>query len=199
MSKSVETEPRLRGRPRDEDAGRLLIEAAKKLLASGGFDALNFETMSQMTGVSRAAIYRRWPAKAHLANEIANGGGGSIPDLGPDVPLKMQLRAFVAQVHAQYARPEVGAASIGLIIAYQRDPQLRDDLHTPLEFETRVELQRLLDRARPYGELRDGVSADIVFDLIVGGILFRLMFSSLPPTTSIIDEITETVLSGIAR
>ena len=62
------------GRPRSPVTDQLILDAARKMLATGGFDALNFEALAQAAGVSRPTIYRRWPTKALLVNEIAHGG-----------------------------------------------------------------------------------------------------------------------------
>ena len=186
-----------RGRRRRPEIDVLILEAASRLLSDHGFDALSFEAISKMTGVTRATIYRRWPSKAHLANEIANGGSSQLPAFGDAVDLRDYVHAFVGQVYAQYNRPGAAAASLGLFTAYQRDPGLRARLQTPLEDHYRRALRQVLDRARGLAQVRAETDSDAVFDLMVGALLFRMLFSSLPSSPAVVDEITQTILDGL--
>jgi AcrR family transcriptional regulator len=152
-----------RGRPRDPEADENILSAARTLLAKNGFEAMSFEAIAQMTGVTRPTIYRRWPTKAHLANEIANGNGRDIPDVVETEGLRAQILAFLAQLMHQYERPEMGAANAGLIVSYQRNPELRDELHTPLESKARADLAKILRKARSRGLIRPAVDPDALF------------------------------------
>lgn len=187
-----------RGRPRDRQADERILAAARSILATRGFDGLSYEAIAQMTGVTRATIYRRWPTKAHLANEIVNGGGGAVPDIIETHGLRAQVRTIAEHLYHQYTQPGAGAASVGLISAYQRTPALRDELHTPLESSARAELDEIVSKAKYAGSIRATANSDILFDLLVGAIIFRTMFSSLSSSSAIIDEITDMIIAGIA-
>lgn len=190
---------RPRGRPRDQARDETILRAARILLAREGYEGLSFEAISQMTGISRPTIYRRWPTKAHLANDVAAAGPGAFPDIMATRGLHAQVRVMVEQLYATYACPEIAAASIGLINQYQRTPGLRGALHDPLEKATRRHFALLLDKGKALGLVRDDVGADAVFDILVGTIVFRLMFATLRATPAIIDEITDIVVRGIAK
>jgi AcrR family transcriptional regulator len=192
--------PRPRGRPRDQARDETILRAARILLAREGYDGLSFEAISQMTGISRPTIYRRWPTKAHLANDVAaTTGPGSFPDIIATRGIKAQIRALVEQLYATYACAEIAAASVGLITQYQRTPGLRGELHDPLEKATRRQFAVLLDKGKALGLVRDDVGPDTLFDILVGTIVFRLMFATLRATPAIIDEITDIVVRGIAK
>lgn len=186
-----------RGRPRDHKVDESILNAARKLLAENGFEAMSFEAIAQISGVTRPTIYRRWPTKAHLANEIANSDGNSIADIGQAKGIRAQMRSLVKQLMAQYSRPEMRAANAGLIVSYQRAPELRDELHTPLENKARAELAEIIGRAKAEGAVRPSVDPDALFDLAVGAIIFRTMFSSLPVSRHMLDDICAIVLDGI--
>lgn len=188
---------RPRGRPRDQARDETILRAARILLAREGYDGLSFEAISQMTGIARATIYRRWPTKAHLANDVTASGPGPLPDVIATRGLNGQIRALVERVYATYACPEVAAAAAGLITQYQRNPSLRTELHDPLEKDTRRQFAALVDKGKALGLVRGDVTADAVFDIVVGAIIFRLMFSTLRATPSIIDDITNIVLRGV--
>ncbi len=192
-----ETVGRPRGRPRDQARDETILRAARILLAREGYDGLSFEAISQMTGISRPTIYRRWPTKAHLANDVAASGPGTLADVIATRGLHGQVRALVENLYATYACAEIAAASVGLITQYQRTPGLRAELHDPLEMGTRREFAALVEKGKRLGLIRPDVAPDAVFDVVVGAIVFRLMFSTLHATPAIIDDITNIVVRGV--
>lgn len=186
-----------RGRPRDSNADENILAAARDLLARSGFDAMSFEAVAQQAGVSRPTVYRRWPTKVHLAHEIAHGTGQTIPDIIVSQGLREQLRAFLTMLMDQYRQPERRAAAAGLIVSYQAAPDLRHELHTPLEMQTRQDLAAIIAKGKATGLVRQSADADALFDLAVGAIVFRTMFSSLPLAETTMDEVCETLLAGV--
>lgn len=160
---------------------------------------MSFDAVAQRAGVTRPTIYRRWPSKVHLAHEIANGGGHQLADIIEDKGLEIQIRAFAKLLMEQYLRPESRAASAGMIVSYQRTPELRSELHTPIEQEARRNLAEILAKGKALGLVEAASDADAVFDVMVGAIIFRTMFSSLKPAENTIDALCAIILSGIAR
>lgn len=188
-----------RGRPRDADADESILAAARELLANDGFEAMSFEAIAQMTGVTRPTIYRRWPSKAHLASEIAHGGDASIADVLDREGLRPQIKAFLEQLVSQYERPEMRAATAGLAVSYMRTPELRAELHDPLEKATRAKFAAIVEKALQCGLMRSGTEADTLFDTLVGAVIFRTIFSAVPmDRDSFIKAVCEIVLDGIA-
>jgi len=191
---------RRRGRPRDRETDQKILEAARTLLDTRGFDSLSFDAISQMTGITRATIYRRWPSKMHLAAEIANGAGGrpQFPDVISRRSLATQVRTIVRQVVEHYAQPGAGAAGVGLISAYHHDPDLRAELHSQLENGARERLAAVVRRGIELGKIDASIDPDSLFDLIVGATIFRAMISAheLPPT--FIDDVTDILVHGLA-
>ncbi len=194
----IETASRPRGRPRDQARDETILRAARILLAREGYDGLSFEAISQMTGIARPTIYRRWPTKAHLANDVAASDRGPLPDVIATLGLQGQVRALVGRIYTTYACAEVAAAAVGLITQYQRTPGLRAELHDPLETGTRREFAALVEEGKRLGLIRADVRPEAVFDVIVGAIVFRLMFSTLRATPAIIDDITNIVVNGVS-
>ena len=188
-----------RGRPRNPETDIAILEAARKILATRGFEALSFEAIAQATGISRVSIYRRWPSKAHLASEVANGGGGHLPDVIDSEGITGEVHALVRQIYGRYSQPDIGAAAIGMIVSYQREPSLRDELHSPLEGDTRAQLRTIIARGMALGIVRPEVDADALFDIVVGAILFRMLVSTAPPSDAIVDSLSEIILNGVAK
>jgi AcrR family transcriptional regulator len=174
-----------------------ILQVAREVLANEGYEALSFKGIEQKTGITRASIYRRWRTKAHLASEVAHGVGLHMGASAAALGLAEQVRTMVEEVYRQYRRPEVGAASAGLIAAYQRDPDLRADLHNPVERAARDDLAAIVERERKAGAIRSDVDAGALFDMIVGTIIYRTIFSSVIPPEDFVDQITTIILKGI--
>jgi AcrR family transcriptional regulator len=165
------------GRPRNREVGERILAAARALLAEGGYDALTFEAIGARTGIGRPTIYRRWPSKAHLVAAIAYGPEEEIEETGGD--LAGQIRALVRQVSRSYRRPEIASAIAGLNSAFQNDASLRGELHAPAETDARRQVRDIVARLKERGEMDPGADADLLFDMVVGAVTFRVMFSSL--------------------
>src|ERR1035441_8003249 len=58
------------GRPRSERAHQAILTAARELLIEEGFAALRLEHVAARAGVGKATIYRRWPSKEALAQDL---------------------------------------------------------------------------------------------------------------------------------
>src|SRR5580704_156496 len=58
------------GRPRSERVHQAILTAARELLMEEGFAAMRLEHVAARAGVGKAAIYRRWPSKQALAQEL---------------------------------------------------------------------------------------------------------------------------------
>ncbi len=179
------------GRPRDREIGDRILASARELLAEGGYEAMTFEAIVGRTGIGRPTIYRRYPTKAHLAAAVAYGERGKLPETGET--LRDQLSALVSQIVEIYARPEMGAATAGLITAYQSDPGLRDELHTPAEADARRQLREIVDRAKRKGYICAGSDADMLFDMVVGTLVFRMIHSSVPRPSGFADQFIDTL------
>ena len=158
------------------------------LLAEGGYEALTFEAIVSRTGIGRPTIYRRWPTKAHLVAEIAYGPPKDIPETGGN--LAEQIAALVEQIVANYSRPDIGPATVGLVGAYQKDAALRAELHSPAEAKARAQLHEIVARAKERGVIDADADADMMFDMVVGTVLFRLVFSSAERPARLADDLT---------
>ena len=65
QSEGIEAVP-LRGRPRDADVDRKIIEAARRIYAERGWAGFNFGAVCKAAGVSKDAMYRRYSSREEL-------------------------------------------------------------------------------------------------------------------------------------
>ena len=192
------TAVRGRGRPRNPENDAAILKAAREILATSGFDALTFEAVAQMTGISRVTIYRRWPSKAHLVNEIANGGDDRFPDVIEGEGLMAEIRALLGMIHDRYSRKDVAAAAIGMIVSWQKNPGLLVELDAWRELEARDALKTTIEKGKRLGLVREDVDSDAVFDIAVGSIMYGTLFSSRADRRPAIDRIAELIVQGAA-
>ena len=187
-----------RGRPRDAEIDRKILDAARVLLAEGGYRALAFDSISQMTEIPRSMIYRRWPTKAHLANEISTGGDDGLPDVIDAEGLDAQVLALVHQVFDRYRRPDIAAAAIGVIAATQGDRTVQDELGAKAETFARGELSAIVARGKAAGLIDPASSADPLFDMIVVTLIYRALFSMNPIPPDYAEQVTRMIVDGLA-
>lgn len=70
------------GRPRNSDIEQQVIAAAVELVDAG--EEVTVARLVERSGVSRAAIYRRWPSITQLVAVALDVGRGSYPEILPE-------------------------------------------------------------------------------------------------------------------
>jgi AcrR family transcriptional regulator len=102
-------------RPRersDAAANRIrILEAARRLLADGGVDALTMDGVASAAGVGKGTVFRRFGNRAGLAAALADDEMRDFqnrflhgpPPLGPGAPAPQRLEAFVVELLHHYA------------------------------------------------------------------------------------------------
>src|SRR5258708_29352870 len=98
-----------RGRPRDSDIDRRVLDAAWDMLHTAGYAGLNVDEVAERADAAKTTVYRRWPTKDHLAVALATRilGEGPIP-YTPD--LRRDLTEFATALAASLNRlPLAGA------------------------------------------------------------------------------------------
>lgn len=202
------------GRPRSKRNDLAILAAAKEILIEEGYAALSYEAITQRTGIGRATIYRRWASKMHLVDAIAHGAGagagtalgGSAAGATPasfasasgEGDFQTRLRGILSRMLAFYSRPEVPAAISGLMSEYKGRNNPGNELRKPVEQAARADFTRIVEAARQNGEIGADVDSDALFDIVVGAIVHRTVFSFKPASDGLVEEIASIVLQGVA-
>ncbi len=123
------TATRAAGRPRDPQLDERVLAATRELLVEVGWDAMSVRGIAERSGVSRAAIARRWPSRPHLALDAILGFA---PDLSrfEGTDHAGWVAALVDGAFELFDRPEVRAAVPGLLAALRDHDDLRIALWT---------------------------------------------------------------------
>lgn len=117
------------GRPRDPQLDERVLAATRELLVEVGWDAMSVRGIAERSGVSRAAIARRWPSRPHLALDAILGFA---PDLSrfEGTDRAGWVEALVDGAFELFERPEVRAAVPGLLAALRDHEDLRSAIWT---------------------------------------------------------------------
>jgi len=189
--------PARQGRPRSEAADAAIQEATLDLLASGGYANLTMSGVAARAGVSTATLYRRWTSKLELvvATFVARAGERTIPDKGS---LRDDVTALMRDVVDRFTTTTSGRIIRGLVDEIGRNPELADALRENLVLPRRAAMAEMLGRAATRGELRPGLDADVVMDLMFGPLYHRLLITGETVTPRVMRALTDLVLHAIA-
>jgi AcrR family transcriptional regulator len=165
---------RLRGRPRDNDIDRRVLETARGLLASDGYAATTIQAIARGAGVRSSAIYRRWPSRIELIEEAIFPGLDDVA-VEPTGDLRRDLGRFVAAYRAVIGAPAALAALPALLSTYHSGADPREPARRPWR-SARPQFRAILAAAPP-GAVDPDLDPDDLFDLLVGAILFKIFIA----------------------
>jgi AcrR family transcriptional regulator len=189
-------EPRGRGRPRSEEAGRAVLEAARALVEEGGYPAATIEAIAARSGVAKTTIYRRWPNRATLVVDllmrIATEAVPIPTGRDPQRALRTEMRGV-----AGVADEMPGRLLMHLLGEAQKDPEVRAALVEGV-FRPRTDASaRAVRRAQAESSLRDDVPPHVAVDLLFGPIFYRMFVGHEPPNEAYVQQVFKFVTEGL--
>lgn len=127
QARAVEAPPTSAGRPRDIRIDERVLAATRASLAELGWERTSIRGVAERSGVSRPAIARRWPSKAHLVLESILG---ATPDLDAfdGVDLAGWIAAVIDGSFELFDRADVHAAAPGLLATLRDHDDVRQAL-----------------------------------------------------------------------
>jgi AcrR family transcriptional regulator len=168
-------------RPPSTAAHEAVLTTALKLMSDRGIEGTSVDEIAQVSGVSKATIYKHWTSKDVLCIE-------AISRLKCDLPVfnSGNSRADAADLlrHlAQTKKPEALSRIWPRVIGYAAsNPAFAKAFRARIANGQRVQLAGLLQSAIDKGELRAGLDMDMALDVLLGPILYlRFMQASVPP------------------
>jgi AcrR family transcriptional regulator len=164
------------GRPRNSDIDEAARAAARQLLVEAGWEGTTLSAVADRAGVSRPALYRRWPTKTHLVFDALFGWGVEALPKDADEAPQAWLSTAIETSFALFADPAVRAGAPGLLAVLATD----DDLRTTLwEGTARPVVERIEQYLDGVGDADQRAAlAQAVLAVIAGAPLFLELFGS---------------------
>jgi len=162
------------GRPRDQDLDQLIVGATLELIDAG--DEVTVSRVVDRSGVSRAALYRRWPSLTSLIAAALDVGRVVPPELPDDVELRSALFASMLQGADSAAlagyTDERFRQRIRLVMA---DRALQRAYWTSHVARRRAPIEDALRRGVEQGRLRADLDVAACFDAMAGTAYYQVV------------------------
>jgi AcrR family transcriptional regulator len=190
-----------RGRPRQPATRDAIVRATIELLTEVGFDGATTNAIVARSGCSKATIYRRWASRDALIMDALRVVFRGQPE---DIQAVVGVEHEIGLVHAAACR---GARAFGSRLFREVFPtvarellsggtigqQFRTDVFQPIRTAAKSRLKQVVAR----GEIGEDIDADMLFDLIYGALLYRILMGE-PVDDSVGDAIADLVVIGTA-
>ena len=186
------------GRPRSEQAGQAIIDAALSLFAESGPDGLCMEKVAARAGVGKATIYRRWHNKEDLLLDAMAALKAPLPEpAGQSVRDDLvELLGVLCQDAADPRRAREFALLLGEGAKYPR--LMARYVETVVEPRRDV-IRSVLRRGVASGELRAGTDIDAALFMLIGAVLARGRFDPESIPSGYAERIVDELLAGLAQ
>lgn len=190
--------PRGSGRPgrrRDAAKDAAIVDAARELLVTRGFDAMTMDDVAECAGVGKATVYRRWTSKVHLAVDamVARAPAltvEAVPDTGSLRGDLMSLPRLISQAHDD--------ATTDLLAPAREHPEVTEVLRQRLVRDRVAVLRGLLERGRERGEIPASRDLDLIASVGPAMVFYLKAFSDTPFTTDAMERVIDGVLLPLA-
>ena len=182
------------GRPRRPGVEEAVFEATLRLLATRDYGDISVETLAERAGVSRTTIYRRWPSKAAVVAAAVSSlylDRVEVPDTGS---LSQDLVTLLTETYRVMADGD-GRVLEKLVRQSGQNPELTELVRSILYARRRM-YATILNRAIARGEMPPEADQELLLDLLLGPLWFRLLVSGAPITPAAARSVVELVLTG---
>lgn len=184
------------GRPRDERVSGAVLDAVVTLVIGKGMDAVTMDAVAALAGVSKPAIYRRWPTKQDLIIAAAESRVGvlEIPDLGD---FRAELHALLTARLEAYRAPGTDRLLAGMIGAAADEVGAARHAYGAYTARVMGETRRILERGIARGEVRPDTDLAATATLIAAPLVYRMLAEQQAPDAHLVDEVVELVARSV--
>ena len=199
----TDTAPRRsRGRPRQPATDAAILGATVDLLTEVGIGGTTTNAIVERSGCSKATIYRRWPTRdALILDALRTAMQGRPADIEVVVDLERELGSTVhaaarrgaAVFDSQIVRAVFPTIVKELLAGSEIGEQFRTDVFVPIRTDAKARLLEAIGR----GEIDPTVDRDLLFDLIYGGLMYRVFVGEAVDQAAV-EALSDLVMSGAA-
>jgi AcrR family transcriptional regulator len=158
--------------------------AAAAELATVGYGRLSIEAVARRAGVAKSAVYRRWSSKLDMVLELVAETASQRLPLADSGTLAGDVGALLTSVARGLQHPLASQIIPDLLAEASRNPRVARTLQGALIGGLREVMTVVTSRAMQRGELPVEPDPEMVADLVVGPIYWRLAVArgALAPT-----------------
>jgi AcrR family transcriptional regulator len=172
-----------------------ILDATTELLSEVGYSQLTIEGVAARAGVGKATVYRWWASKGALAidamsSELAVPARSQSGDLRHD--LLAAVRRTIAILTSGPERAVIPALTGDLVDDPDLAQQFRDQILRPRRSVVIDILRGAVDR----GELPANLDIELLMDIYVGAVFYRVVVSGQPVTDALAEQLVGLILDG---
>ncbi|MFJ7962672.1 TetR/AcrR family transcriptional regulator [Streptomyces sp. NPDC096324] len=184
------------GRPRQEHVTAAVLDAVVALVTESGMGALTMDAVAARAGVSKPAMYRRWPTKQDLVIAAAESriGSLSVPDMGD---FRAELRAVLTARMEAYRQPGVARLLAGVIGA-SAEAGAEPAAYRAYTARVMSQTRHLLERGVARGEVRSDVDLADASTLVAASLVFRMVGEQRLPDEALVDSMVDMIARAVA-
>ncbi|HKN50261.1 MAG TPA: TetR/AcrR family transcriptional regulator [Actinomycetota bacterium] len=198
VATAAETAPahRAPGRPRSAQADRAIIDAIVDLLVDRGYREVTIEAVAARAGVAKTTIYRRWPSKAEMVVEAISACKEDCLEV--ESCAGKTVACSLVRMLSRLSCSRVARILTGLTVEMAHNEELAVAVREGLLKPNREVVLATLRRGVDTGELRPDANLDVVADLLVGPMFFRILVSGTEVTPELASDTVDLVLRGVS-
>ena len=175
------------------EAHEKVLDAAVRLIEERGIEGTSMDAIAELSGVSKATVYKHWKDKDALCVDVVNRLRVAAPEFRSGDP-KRDLLSLLTHL-AQANRPARLMKILPKIVGYAAiHPKFAATLRRSFVGPAELQIIRILDEAGVRGLLATSVDREIALNLLLGPILYcRMTRGSVPA------KLPGTVVDGFWR
>jgi AcrR family transcriptional regulator len=195
----LETVTRPRGRPRDPQVEHDVVASALEHLADVGFMRFSVESVAAMSGVSKAAIYRRFTGRDELITASLARLNDDLPAVPQSGSAHERLSVMLSRIRSGISSSLTGRIMMHVVGEGQRQPELTEVFFQQVLKPRRSRIIEVLNDGIRDGEFAADLNVDTTVAVLVGPMIYSGMWdvsvSARQPDT---ESILAVILAGLA-
>jgi AcrR family transcriptional regulator len=186
------------GRPRSARAHQAILDTALELLIEDGFTGMSMEAVAARAGVGKATIYRRWSSKAELVMDAITTLKTALEPVDTG-SVRGDLLAIGRQALLTLGRPEQASLIGRMMGETSKHPELHEVYRRKLVTPRRRLIADVLQRGIDRGEIRADLDMELLVDMVVGPLIYRVLISGGDPAFAPdhLERLADGLLEGI--
>lgn len=184
-------------RPRDPGIDIAIVAACAALLGEVGRRGLTRQAIAVRAGVTLPALTRRFADVESIVQAVARTPPVAVAEPADGVDLHTYLTEILVRTVNAMKAPHVRWAAAELLAAAAGDDQIGAAFRAGLT-AAREQTVRRLHAARDGGELPSSVDPELVLDLLMGAVYYRLIWRDRLTDAAEVGPMVGVVLAGIS-